>query len=274
VRKKSFGLFFWLAIGWLVALVLTAALADVLPFVQDPNDANPLDMRQPPSPEHWLGTDTIGRDILSRIIYGGRVSLLIGVATIVLGLVIGGTVGIVAGYFRGRTETIITGVADVMLAFPPLILALALVVFLGRGVQNIILALVVLSIPSLVRITRAATLAVAQREFVLASRTLGAGHWRVIRKEVLPNVVPPMASFALLAIAIVIVAEGALSFLGLSVESPTATWGNMISEGRQVLTEAPHVARIPCAVMFLTLLSFNFVGDRLRSHFNVKEAGI
>jgi peptide/nickel transport system permease protein len=272
--RKTFGVGFWLASGWLALLVALAALADVLPFVEDPNDFDALAFRKGPSAEHWFGGDTIGRDIFSRIIYGGRVSLLIGVATIVLGLIIGGGLGLVAGYFRGRTEAIITSVADIMLAFPPLILALALVAFLGRNLQNIILALVILSIPSLVRITRASTLAFAQREFVLAARTLGAGHFRILRKEVLPNVIPPMASFALLAIAVVIVAEGALSFLGLSVESPTPTWGNMINEGRAVLDEAPHIALVPCAVMFLTLVSFNYVGDRLRSLWNVKESGL
>lgn len=273
-RRRRFGFGFWLAIGWLGLLVALAALADVLPFVQDPNDFDPLAFREGPSPEHWLGGDTIGRDIFARIVYGGRVSLLIGVATICLGLLVGGTLGLLAGYFRGRSETIITALADIMLAFPPLILALALIAFLGRTVPNIILALVILSIPSLVRITRAATLTFSQREFVLASRTLGASHWRIVTREILPNVIPPMASFALLAIAIVIVAEGALSFLGLSVESPTPTWGNMIAEGRAVLDDAPHIALVPCTVMFLTLVSFNYVGDRLRSLLNVKESGL
>lgn len=272
--RTKFGLGFWLAAGWLTLVVAMAVLAPVLPFVGDPNEPHGDAFRKGPSADYWFGGDTIGRDIFSRIVYGGRVSLLIGVSTIVLGLLIGGSLGLIAGYFRGRVETVITSVADIMLAFPPLILALALVAFLGRSLQNIILALVILSIPSLVRITRASTLTFAEREFVLAARTLGASHWRIITKEVLPNVIPPMASFALLAIAIVIVAEGALSFLGLSVESPTPTWGNMINEGRSVLEEAPHIALVPSTVMFLTLVSFNYVGDRLRSLFNVKESAL
>jgi peptide/nickel transport system permease protein len=272
--RKKFGFGFWAASTWLIVLVLLAITADWLPFVGDPDVPHGDAFRAPPSSAHWFGGDTIGRDIFSRIVYGGRVSLTIGVATIALGMLIGGSFGLIAGYFRGRSETVITSVADVMLAFPPLILALALVAFLGRNLQNIILALVILSIPSLVRITRAATLSFSQREFVLASRTLGASHKRILLKEILPNVIPPMASFALLAIAIVIVAEGALSFLGLSVESPTPTWGNMINEGRSVLDDAPHIALIPCAVMFLTLVSINYVGDRLRSLFNVKESGL
>jgi peptide/nickel transport system permease protein len=158
-----------------------------------------------------------------------------------------------------------------MLAFPPLILALALVAFMGQKLSNVIAALTILSIPSLTRITRAATLTFSQREFVMAARTLGASHFRVITREVLPNVVPPMASFALLAIAVVIVAEGTLSFLGLSVESPSVSWGGLIQGGRQQLDETPHVSLIPCGIMFVTLLALNYVGDKLRSVFDVRE---
>jgi peptide/nickel transport system permease protein len=193
------------------------------------------------------------------------------VASIAIGMLVGGTLGLIAGYFRGAIDTVITALANILLAFPPLILALALVSFMGQNLRNVIIALAILSIPSLTRITRAATLTFSQREFVMASRTLGASHWRVITREVLPNVVPPMASFALLAIAVVVVAEGALSFLGLSVEAPTPSWGGIINEGRDILDEAPHVALIPCAVMFVTLLALNYVGDKLRQIWDVRE---
>jgi peptide/nickel transport system permease protein len=142
---------------------------------------------------------------------------------------------------------------------------------MGQNLRNVILALAIVSIPSLARITRAATLTFSQREFVMAARTLGASHWRVITREVLPNVIPPMAAFALLAIAIAIVAEGTLSFLGLSVEAPTASWGGIINEGRDILDEAPHVSLIPCGIMFLTLLALNYVGDKLQAIWNVRE---
>jgi peptide/nickel transport system permease protein len=170
---------------------------------------------------------------------------------------------------------------DVMLAFPALVLALALVTFLnadagdqGASIPQVVLILTILSIPALARITRAATLTYAQREFVTAARALGARPGRILWREILPNVIPPMASFALTAIAIVIVAEGTLSFLGLSVSAPTATWGNMIEQGRGSLDNAPWISLIPCAVMFATLLAFNYAGDKLQTYFDVKEAAI
>ena len=270
-QKRRFGVFFWLAAGWLLLLVFLAVFAPVLPFVDDPSDFFPDAFRTTPSAEHWFGGDAIGRDLFARVVYGGRVSLTVGVASIAIGMFIGGTLGLIAGYFRGAADTFITATANILLAFPPLILALALVSFMGQNLRNVIIALAILSIPSLTRITRAATLTFSQREFVMASRTLGASHWRVITREVLPNVVPPMASFALLAIAVVIVAEGALSFLGLSVEAPTASWGGIINEGRDILDEAPHVSLIPCAVMFVTLLALNYVGDKLQQAWNVRE---
>jgi peptide/nickel transport system permease protein len=270
-QKRRFGIAFWLAVGWLVVLVALAVLAPVLPFVESPKAFFPDAFRSSPSAEHWFGGDAIGRDLFARVVYGGRVSLTVGVASIAIGMAIGGTLGLIAGYFRGAIDSVITAVANIMLAFPPLILALALVSFMGQNLRNVIIALAILSIPSLTRITRAATLTFSQREFVMASRTLGASHWRVITREILPNVVPPMLSFSLLAIAIVIVAEGALSFLGLSVEAPTASWGGIINEGRDILDEDPHVSLIPCAVMFVTLLALNYVGDKLRQIWDVRE---
>ncbi len=279
-RKRKYGPFFWLAAGWLLLLVALAVTADWLPFVKDPTDVfrsalsrsdNGRIVAAQPSPEHWFGGDSDGRDLFSRVIYGARVSLIVGVASITIGLAIGGTLGLLAGYFRGRADTFITGLANILLAFPPLILALALVSFMGQNLLNVITALAILSIPSLTRITRAATLTFSQREFVMAARTLGASHFRVVTREILPNVVPPMASFSLLAIAVVIVAEGALSFLGLSVESPAVSWGGLIQGGRQQLDETPHVSLLPCLVMFISLLALNYVGDKLRSIFDVRE---
>ena len=269
--KRRLGPFFWLAVVWLAVLVALAVLAPVLPFVDSPKKFFPDAFRTSPSAEHWFGGDAIGRDLFARVIYGARVSLTVGVSSIAIGMLIGGTLGLIAGYFRGTIDTVITSLANIMLAFPALILALALVSFMGQNLRNVILALAILSIPRLTRITRAATLTFSQREFVMASRTLGASHWRVITREVLPNVVPPMLSFSLLAIAVVIVAEGALSFLGLSVEAPTASWGGIINEGRDLLDEAPHISLIPCAVMFVTLLSLNYVGDKLRQIWDVRE---
>lgn len=281
--KRKWGIGFWLAVVWLATVVVAAVLADVLPFVRHYEERFGASARQGPSLEFWFGVDSSGFDVFSRVVYGARVSLIVAVASIGIGFALGGLFGLLAGYFRGRLETVIVAAADIMLAFPPLILALALVAFLSAGsdtggqgasLGTVILALAILAIPSLTRITRAATLTFSQREFVLAARALGGRHRRILVREVLPNVVPPMASFALLAIAIVIVAEGALSFLGLSVRAPTPTWGRLIAEGKDYLELAPHTTVMPSLVMFLTILSLNFVGDVLRGRFDVREGAL
>ncbi|MCZ7525390.1 MAG: ABC transporter permease [Acidimicrobiia bacterium] len=192
-------------------------------------------------------------------------------------MLLGGTLGLLAGYYRGRLETAIMGVTDVMLSFPAIILALTFVTFLGRDLHWIVLAIGILAVPPIARIARANTLAYAQREFVLAARALGARDRRVLAREVLPNVVIPMASFALIVVAIAVVAEGTLAFLGLSVEAPTPTWGGMIVEGKDMLLvkdPAPHVALVPSIAMFLTVLAFNLAGDKLRAFFDVKEGAL
>ena len=234
----------------------------------------------PPSVDNWFGADDIGHDVFSQVIWGGRMSLRIGVSAVTFGFIIGGTLGLTAGYFGGRYEKVVIGAMDIMLAFPALVLALGLVTFLSEpGTQEatsgtVILTLTILAVPALARITRASTLTYAQREFVTAARALGARDSRIIAREILPNVIPPMVAFALIAIAIVIVAEGALSFLGLSVTTPTDTWGKLIEGGRQSLNDTPWISLVPCAVMFLTLLSLNYAGDQLRRWFDVKEATI
>jgi peptide/nickel transport system permease protein len=280
-EERRLGTGFWVAVVWVGVLALLAILAPVLPFVDDPNQLSAEGLEAVPSGDFWFGGDDIGRDIFSRVIWGGRVSLFIGVSAVALGFLVGGGIGLTAGYYGGRFEKIAMGAMDVMLAFPALVLALALVTFLnsdagdqGASIGQVVLILTILSIPALARITRAATLTYAQREFVTAARALGAKPGRILWREVLPNVIPPMASFALTAIAIVIVAEGTLSFLGLSVSAPTATWGNMIEQGRGSLDNAPWISLIPCAVMFATLLAFNYAGDKLQSYFDVKEAAI
>jgi peptide/nickel transport system permease protein len=224
-----------------------------------------------------LGTDTLGRDILSRIAFGSRVSLAVGFMSIFFGFVAGGFLGIVAGYFRGRLESLITGFMDVLLAFPSLVLLLAAVTFLAEGkptIWHVTLAIGVLSIAPLGRIIRASTLTFAQREFVLAARTLGAKNGRIIRREILPNVLLPAMAFSLTAVAVAIVAEGALAFLGLSVQPPTPTWGGMINEGRIVLRDSAHVSLTPGFVLFFTVLAMNFVGDSLAARFSVREGAL
>jgi peptide/nickel transport system permease protein len=224
-----------------------------------------LQRRSVPSLVHWLGTDGLGRDELARLLHGARTSLTVGLFAPIIGVSIGGTLGILAGYFRGRFETVVVGGMDVLLAFPPLVFALAVVAYLGQSVFNLTCILGVLGIPAFMRVARAATLSLAEREFVVAARALGASHTRILLHELLPNVFLPLLAFFLLGVAVTIVVEGALSFLGLGVPPPMPSWGSMIGEGRESLEIAPRLAFMPAVAMFLTVLSFNLVGDTLRA---------
>lgn len=272
-RLPSFGVLFWLAAGWIGIIILAAALANVLPL-PSPTDMDMLERRMPPSAAHWLGTDRLGRDMLSRLIHGGRISLTVGVLAPLIGLVVGGALGILAGYFRSHLETAVVGAVDVLLAFPPLVLALAVTAYLGQTVANLTYIIGVLSIPAFTRVARAATLSIAQREFILAARAMGATELRILVRELLPNVFLPLSAFFLLAVAVTIVVEGALSFLGLGVPPPAPSWGSMIGEGRETLEIAPRIAFLPAAFMFLTVLSFNVVGDTLRGITDPRQAAL
>jgi peptide/nickel transport system permease protein len=263
-KGRRLGMLFWAGIGWLVFVCAVAVFATVLPL-PSPTDMDMLERRAPFSAEHWLGTDGLGRDELARLIYGARISLVVGVCAPVIGVVIGGALGMLAGYFRGRFESLVVGSMDVLLAFPPLILALAVTAYLGQSIFNLTLILGALSVPAFMRVARAATLTLARREFVIAAQALGATHARILLRELLPNVMLPLLAFFLLGVAVIIVVEGSLSFLGLGVPPPISSWGSMIGEGRESLDVAPRLAFLPAAAMFLTVLSFNLVGDTLRA---------
>jgi peptide/nickel transport system permease protein len=269
----KFGWLFWLALGWIGLIVLAAALADLLPL-PSPTDMDMLARRAPPSAAHWLGTDRLGRDMLARLIHGGRISLTVAILAPLIGLVIGGALGIVAGYFRGPLETVVVGGVDVLLAFPPLVLALAITAYLGQTVANLTYIIGILSIPAFTRVARAATLSLAKREFILAARAMGATEIRILLRELLPNVILPLMAFFLLAVAVTIVVEGALSFLGLGVPPPAPSWGGMIGEGRESLETAPRIAFLPALFMFLTVLCFNLVGDTLRALTDPRQAAL
>src|SRR5258705_8484843 len=241
-----------------------AALVGVLPL-PSPTDMDMLERRAPFSAAHWLGTDGLDRDELSRLIHGARISLVVGLCAPVIGLTIGGALGMLAGYFRGRFETLVVGSMDVLLAFPPLILVLAVIAFVGQSILNLTLILGVLGIPAFMRVARATTLTLSRGEFVIAAEALGASHARILLRELLPNVFLPLLAFFLLGVAVTIVVEGSLSFLGLGVPPPVSSWGSMIAEGRESLEVAPRLAFIPAITMFLTVLSFNLVGDTLRA---------
>ncbi len=253
-----------LPLAWVALVVFLAITADWI-GLPDPAAQELILRRKPPSAEYLLGTDNLGRDMLSRIIYGGRTSLIVGICAPFFGFLIGGAIGMSAGYFRGKVDLLAVGFIDILLAFPTLVLALTFVAYLGQSLFNVTLALGILSIPAAARVSRANTLAWANRDFVLAARTIGASNWRILTREILPNVLPAMFAFWLVAVSVIIVAEGALSFLGLGIPAPQPSWGGMIADGREALDVAPHTALIPAAVMFLTVLSLNFLGDMVRN---------
>ena len=270
---KRLGPVFWLAVGWVVFVIAACALAPLLPI------ADHTQRRHGPpnsgfTSDNWLGTDNLGRDLLSRTIWGGRVSLVIGFVSIAFGLAIGGTLGLIAGFYRGRLDRLIMSMLNITLAFPAVVLALLLVTFLGQKLQWILLAIGILAIAPIGRLARANTMAYSQRDFVTAARALGAKGPRIMVREILPNIVVAMAALALLGTALAIVAEGSLAFLGLSVQGDTETWGKMIVAGSagSALCNSPLMAFVPIAAMFSTLLCLNLIGDRLRAHFEVRES--
>ena len=263
-RGRKPGALLLVAIGWIALIVLAAALADFLP-IGSPTDMDMLARRALPSAQHLLGTDQFGRDELARLIYGARISLTVGLLAPVIGVTVGGCLGMLAGYFRGRLETLTVAGVDVLLAFPPLVFALAVTAYLGQSVLNLTLVIGVLGIPAFTRVARAVTLSLSEREFVTAARALGATHTRILLRELLPNVALPLLAFFLLGGAVTIVVEGALSFLGLGVPPPAPSWGSMIGEGRESLDLAPWLAFLPAAFMFATVLAFNVIGDTLRA---------
>jgi peptide/nickel transport system permease protein len=275
--NRRLGPLFWIAVGWLVLISLLALLAPWLP-IKDPDAYYLVRGERPPyapSGTHWFGTDQDARDMFARTIFGARVSLVIGFVAIAFGMLVGGTTGVVAGYLRGRTDRIVSFVFIVFLSFPSLVLAILITALLDRGLVTIALTLGVLAVAPVGRLARATTLSFAEREFVTAARAIGAGDRRIIIRELLPNVVIPMGALALLGMAVAIVAEGGLAFLGLSVEKGP-TWGKLIliGAGSRELEKSPWIAFGPIIILFITVLSLNYAGDRVRSYFDVREIGL
>jgi peptide/nickel transport system permease protein len=270
---KRLGLTFWLAAAWLAVITLSALFYPVLHFA-NPNLPDLANQGAGPGPDHVLGTDTLGRDMLSRLVAGARISLTVGYASTLVGVTGGAILGLAAGYFRGRLEGFIVAAMDAVLAFPALVLVLAVTAFVGHDIRVIILVLGVIGIPAFARVTRANTLSLAQREFVLAARAMGAGDLRILGLEILPNVIPAILTFGLLVVAVAMIAEGTLAFLGLSVPPPAASWGAMVAEGRSSLDTSPQVSLIPAAVFFLTIFALNLAADRLRRLVEVRESRI
>jgi peptide/nickel transport system permease protein len=260
VSRKGLGLGFWLATSWMGLIIFAAIFDNVLPL-PNPNAVlvGPID--QGPSLHFWFGTDQIGHDLFSQVVAGARVSMVIGVSSVVVGLLIGGGLGIIAGFYRGVSDVIVVWVTDVLLTLPGLILLLTLVAFLGQSLGNVVLAIDLLSIPAYARIARATSLAVSQRDFVLAALSLGARPRRILFRDVLPLVALPIASYAAIGASIAILAEGALAFLGLGPPN-SLSWGDMIANGQQQLTTAPQLTFAPMIVFVITIMALNFIGQK------------
>jgi peptide/nickel transport system permease protein len=276
IVKKRLGVGFWICVIWLGLMVFVTLFTPFLPLKSPTeNFLDPSNGRPPYSPswKHWFGTDKDARDVFARSLHGARISLAVGFSAITAGFLIGGTIGVISGYFRGWMDRISSFVFIVLLSFPSLVLAILLTSLIERNLLTISLVLGLLSIAPVGRLARAATLQYADREFVLAARQIGATDRRIIIKEILPNVAIPMSSLALLGMAVAVVAEGGLAFLGLSVEKGI-TWGFLIqlgSDSARTLETAPWISFFPILMLFLTVLSLNFAGDRLRTFFDVKE---
>ncbi|HEX2574783.1 MAG TPA: ABC transporter permease [Aquihabitans sp.] len=281
--KKKLGLATWLAGGWLGLLVGASLLAPILP-IKDPDvQSTGTPLLAPFQGDLILGADGNGRDMLSRIIWGSRTSLLVAVASVGVALLIGGLLGLFAGYYRNWIGKVLASLFDILLAIPALVLVLSLVAVLKGDPGNeqalpgeliLIIAIGLVSIPLLARITRAQTLAWSQREFVMAARAQGAGSGRILFREILPNVLPAMGYIALLGIGIAVVAEGAAALFGASVNPPKATLGTMIDAGRGDMEDAPFVMFLPIIVIFFTVMSLNFLGDVVRDRFDVRESAL
>jgi peptide/nickel transport system permease protein len=270
--SKPLGILFWLAFGWVSLVVVLAILANLLPL-PNPDFQNYSAINASPSLHHLLGTDDLGRDLLSRLIFGARVSLVVGFCSVAIGMLIGGTLGLISGYKGGRLDSALNAGSFVLLAFPAIVAVIAIVAFWGQSLFKVTVILSVAVVPLLYRVVRASSLSFANREFVTAARTLGATSARIVFREILPNVVPVAVTFGLITVAGVIVIEGSLAFLGLSVPLPTPSWGNIIAEGSSngELNINPYIMLWPVLSMFLLLLSINLIGDRLRQRFDIRE---
>ena len=262
----------WIGLTVFFVVVALAIFAPLLaPF--DPTDQNILEKLRPPSAEHWLGTDSFGRDTLSRVLYGARISLVIGVVSTLAAMLIGSAIGMLAGWHGGRIDTVTMQTMDVLLAFPSLILGLILVAMLGPSMLNIIIAIALTSIPPFARIARAPTIAIKEREFVLAGRALGYSDTRIVAGHILPNILPEILVMASLWLANAIRTEASLAFVGLGVKPPIPTWGGMIREGFENILDSYTLALVPSIVILVVIFALNLLGDGLRDAIDPKLKG-
>jgi peptide/nickel transport system permease protein len=262
------------AVAGAVVIALFVVMALAAPWIApyDPIATSFSAVRKAPSAAHWFGTDEIGRDVLSRVVFGARASLLAGVVSVLISLTVGVPVGLLAGYAGGATDLVVSRITDALLACPFLILAIALAAFLGPSLTNAMIAIGVSATPAFIRLTRATALAVKQEDFVMAARAIGNPPWRIALRHVLPNIVPPLTVQATLAIAAAVIAEASLSFLGLGQQPPQPSWGSMLNTAKDYIDNAPWMAVWPGLSIFLLVLSFNVVGDGLRDALDPRQA--
>jgi peptide/nickel transport system permease protein len=262
----------------LVAVFIIFALFAPWIAPQNPSNIDLPSRLQPPSGAHWFGTDELGRDIFSRVIYGARISMLVGSSVVAGSLLLGLILGSIAGYYGGLSDKFFNVVVmNAFLSFPGILLAIAFVAFLGPGIFNLILALCIGGWVGYARLVRAQVLAVKEKEFIEAARALGASDWRIVTRHILPNIIQPVIVQAAIGMAGAVLAEATMSFLGLGVPPPTASWGSMLNDGRAHLFDAPHLVLFPALAVMLAVLSFNFIGDALRDYMDPRsriEAGL
>ncbi|HET6300361.1 ABC transporter permease [Microbacterium sp.] len=255
----------WIPAGFVILLVALCFLGPIVLPIPSPTGGSILESRLPPgSPGHLLGTDVDGNDVFSRLLYGGRSSLIIAVSVNMIGIFFGGLVGAVSGYLGGKPDTVIMRALDVLIAFPSLVITIVIAQMLGPSMWNTILALTAFSIPAVARISRAATMRLMQMPFLQAAELSGSPWWRVLLRHIAPNITPQLINFAMLGMGIVIVTEGALSFLGLGVPPPAPSWGNMIFQAQQNMSATPLLVLWPSLALLLTVLAFNLLGENVR----------
>jgi len=253
-----------------LAVIVLAALAPAVFTRASPEQPDIMSRLAPPSPGHPLGTDNIGRDLLARLVYGARISLLVSIVSVGGAALVGVTVGLLAGYYGGWTETAVMRTVDIFLAFPAILLALALVAVLGAGITSVIAALVLVFWTQYARVVRAATLSEKEKAYVEAARAIGAGNTRILFRYVLPNVLSPVIILATLGMGTAVVAESTLSFLGMGVQPPAPSWGWTLAFGTRYLRDAPHIATFSGGAIMLTVLGFNLLGDGIRDMLDPK----
>lgn len=238
-----------------------------------PQGINEQDLAQrllPPSAEHWLGTDDFGRDIFSRIILGARISIMVGFLSVIISIVVGTLLGIIAGYYGGWLDTIISRIFDILLAFPSILLAIAIVSILGPSLQNALIAIAIINIPNFGRLVRSKVLSIKQEEYIMAARAIGMKNSRILWKHILPNSMTPVIVQGTLAVATAIIEAAALGFLGLGAQAPTPEWGKMLADARIYLLNAPWTIVFPGVAIMITVLGFNLMGDGLRDALDPK----